>query len=330
MKKEKLINNVKLVFGKIVIFAFCIGFISWYNLLFGSENSIVGIVLLMSLLMFLEADFGISPRDVMIIIPTMFACIGAFAKISLVNPFVGLVVNAFIIGLILVLTRKNQQAYLPFLMGYIMFRGYDTTGLVFYDRMISLVFIGGLIGIIYLIKNRNKTYKTKFTDLFRNFDIYGHWERWAILIVFSLVITGFITDILNIKKYMWVELTVLSLITPIEGEAEKRKYLRIPATILGCVMFFALFEVLIPPQYQTNVMLIAGFLSTFITSYFIKTIYNSFSALVTAALIFPVGEAITMRIFNNIIGAILAVAFVFIFTNIYKRMDIEKSLEQQS
>lgn len=321
MNKEKVIEVSKYILSKLILFLFCVGFISGYSFLFGKENSICGVVLIMSLLMFIDIDFNFNAKSAAILIPITIVSAGVFAKLSLYNAFLGIIINTIIIGFILVLTRKNQMAYLPFLMGYIMFRGYNVTGEIFYKRIISLVIIGGLIGFLYFLKNKDKCYNENITDLFKSFNIYNDWERWSVVILFSIVTTCFVNDAMNIPKYMWVELTVLSLISPIKNETHKRKYLRVPATILGCILFFILFEVLVPTQYQNNLVLIAGFLSMFITSYFIKIMYNSFSALVAATLIFPVHDAIMIRVFNNIIGAIFVVVFVFIFTNIFKLMD---------
>ena len=141
----------------------------------------------------------------------------------------------------------------------------------------------------------------------------------------TLIPTMLVGDLLSIPKSMWVNLTVLSLMTPVEEELIHRRRLRVPATILGCVLFLTLFGWLIPQSYQTAVILLAGFLSMFITSYFIKTAYNSFSALVTATLLLPAHTAAATRIVNNLIGAAVTVVSLFFWNRLFRRWD--KSLQ---
>ena len=57
------------------------------------------------------------------------------------------------------------------------------------------------------------------------------------------------------------------------------------------------------------------------TSYFIKTIYNSFSALVTATLILPTGDAIWLRIIGNAAGAFIVLVATALFAVLWRKVD---------
>ncbi len=126
-------------------------------------------------------------------------------------------------------------------------------------------------------------------------------------------------ELVHFPKTMWIALTVLSLSTPLEAEYKNRMIRRVPATIIGSVVVFTLFETFVPTQYQVMIVLLAGFLSMFITSYFIKTIYNSFSALITAVLIFPADQAIGIRVLANLIGVAVALLSIIAFSMLFKR-----------
>lgn len=321
MSKEKVKQMAKQVLTKLPVFIFCVLFINGYNALFGTENSIVGVVLLMGTLMFLKADFGWDVRFSAVAIPVLFVLMGACAKLSRLNPWLGLVVNLATILIFLSFCRydKSRSLYLPYLMGYIMLGGYDVSGDVFTSRMISLAVVGVLIGLIYYLANKKTPTRRPIADIVAPITPEHPWCRWAITLVFTLSLTIFAGDFSGFPKTMWVNLTVLSLVSPLEEEIKMRKLSRVPATILGCVVFFGLYQCLIPPDYQLIVVLVAGFLSMFITSYFIKTIYNSFSALVTATLLIPTGDAILFRIIGNVIGAVLAIVSSFVFSQIFSR-----------
>ncbi len=134
----------------------------------------------------------------------------------------------------------------------------------------------------------------------------------------------FVRDIVNYPRGMWVALTVLSLTMPFEEEHAHRSKARVPAAILGTVLFFILFEIIVPEQFQSIIVLLAGFLSMFITDYFIKSIYNSFSSLGAAVLIFPVKGAILLRIISNLIGTVISVVSYYIFNFIFSRVRIKE------
>ncbi|WP_300023275.1 FUSC family protein [Oscillibacter sp.] len=323
MTKEKICAVGKGIAGKLPVFLFCVLFINGYNTWFGKENSIVGVILLMGLLMFLKADFGIDAKYSAVLVPLLFVSMGLCAKLSAWNPLVGLVVDAVFLSAALLFTRLDatHSAYLPFFMGFLMLRGYDVTGELFVKRMVSLAVIGYVVGLLHFLGSRKTCGHAQPSALLRGLSLYGPWERWALSLTVTLLVTLLFGDLLSIPKSMWVNLTVLSLMMPIEDDLVRRRRLRIPATILGCVLFIALFGWLIPPDYQTAALLLAGFLSMFITSYFIKTVYNSFSALVTATLLLPAKAAVLTRIGNNLIGAAVALLSLFLFNRIFLRLD---------
>lgn len=325
--KGKIRTILRMIAGKLSVFLFCVLFISGYNALFGRENSIVGVVLLMSLLIFLKADFGMAAVYSGALIPVLLVAMGLCAKWSALHPLLGLAIDTLFLGAVLLATRQDESrsAYLPFLMGFVMLRGYDVSGDLLWKRMVSLAVIGCFIGLVHWMFNRRTCGRAGLAALTAPLSRYGAWERWAMSLLGTLIPTMLVGDLLSIPKSMWVNLTVLSLMTPVEEELIHRRRLRVPATILGCVLFLTLFGWLIPQSYQTAVILLAGFLSMFITSYFIKTAYNSFSALVTATLLLPAHTAAATRIVNNLIGAAVTVVSLFFWNRLFRRWD--KSLQ---
>lgn len=319
MNKKNTIDLLTQILKKLPLFIFCVAFISMYNNFFGKENSIVGVIILMSLLIFLSSNLDINVKQASFIIPVLFLVIGIFPKVALINPFIGIIVNFITMMILLIITSSNQAlgSYLPFAMGFIMFEGYDVTGVIFTKRIISLIVGGILIGIIYYFFNSKDTNKKTIKNLFSEININNTNTQWQIMLSTAISLTWFAGDIFSFPKTMWIALTVLSLICPINSDFINRQKQRIPATIIGCILFFVIFEYLIPTQSQPMVILLAGFLSMFINSYFIKTIYNSFSALVTAVLLFPATDAVMLRIVANIIGVGVSLLISYIFVKLF-------------
>ena len=320
---EKIKKIAIEVLKKLPVFLFCVLFINGYNWLCGTENSIVGVVLLMGILILMGADLGYNPRQAAVSIILLFALLAFAPKLSLINPCVGLIVNVISLTLIMILSGHDlsKNGYLPFMMGYIMLQGYDVTGESFQKRWISLLVGGIIVGGFYYLIHRKKQHKRTIKTLILENRIGSTRTQWYVRLIITLCFVMLVGDLIKFPKIMWISLTILSLSTPLEADYKSRIIRRIPATIIGSVVVFALFEAFVPLQRQTMVILLAGFLSMFITSYFIKTIYNSFSALITAVLLFPADQAVHIRIAANIIGAVVAIISTLVFSKVFKNYD---------
>ncbi|MDD2979874.1 MAG: FUSC family protein [Hespellia sp.] len=319
-KKMKQIGTE--VVKKLPVFLFCVLFINGYNWLCGKENSIVGVVLLMGILILLGADLGYDAGQASICIVGLFAVLAFAPKLSLIHPAVGAIVNVVSLTVIMIFSGHDlsQSGNLPFTMGYIMLQGYDVTGLAFQKRWISLLVGGIVVAAIYYLVHKKEVQKRTMKDLFQENRIDSTRTQWYIRLVVTLSLVMLIGDLVHFPKTMWIALTVLSLSTPLEAEYKNRMVRRVPATIIGSVVVFTLFEMFVPTQYQIMLILLAGFLSMFITSYFIKTIYNSFSALITAVLMFPADQAVGIRVVANLIGVAVAMVSILVFAKFFQML----------
>lgn len=328
MKNFNFKSTCKLILSKIPVFLFCVLFISMHNKFFGIENSIVGVTMLLGLFMSFGSDLGFKLNQACIAMLFLFFLMVSAPTLSLINPYIGLLINFISLFFILTVSGNNIKAsnHLTFMMGYLFCQGYTVHGEIYHKRLLSVFIFAIIITFIYFFMNRKKTYTMNFTDLFKNMSLRNENTRWHLELASLLTIVMFVGSILNYPRTMWITLSVLSIIVPLNEEHDMRKRHRIPATILGTLLFFALYEMLIPKEYQAISTMTAGFLSMFITSYFIKTVYNSFSALITAALIFPVKEAMLLRVVSNIVGVLIAI----IYHEIFKTIFIKYTVKSQS
>ncbi|SHJ32087.1 FUSC family protein [Hespellia stercorisuis] len=322
MDSKKIKGLITELLKKLPVFLFCVLFINGYNRLCGTENSIVGVVLLMGILILVGSDLGFDARQASVSIVVLFAVLAFAPKLSLINPLLGLLINVAALTTILFLSGHDlsQSGSLPFTMGYIMLQGYDVSGLLFQKRWISLLAGGIFIAILYYMVHKGKVHKRGIKELFKENQLGSTRTQWYIRLVTTLSIVMLVGELVHFPKTMWISLTVLSLSTPLAAEYRDRMIWRVPATIIGSVVVFTAFEMFVPTQYQVMVILLAGFLSMFITSYFIKTIYNSFSALITAVLLFPADQAVGIRVVANLIGVAVATVSVVVFSKIFQNV----------
>lgn len=322
MDLKKIRQMAVEVAKKLPVFLFCVVFINGYNRLCGTENSIVGVVLLMGILILLGNNLGFDGKQASVCIVILFVVLAFAPKLSLIHPLIGLVVNIVSLTVIMIFSGHDlsQSGNLPFTMGYIMLQGYDVSGLAFQKRWISLLVGGIIVGLLYYVTHKGTPQKRMVKDLFRENRIDSTRTQWYIRLISTLCVVMLVGDLVNFPKTMWICLTVLSLSTPLEAEYKNRMIRRVPATIIGSVIVFMLFEKFVPAQYQVMLILLAGFLSMFITSYFIKTIYNSFSALITAVLLFPADQAVGIRIVANLIGVLVAMVSIVSFSKLFTKI----------
>lgn len=319
-------EKIKSFIGKVIIFIFCIVFVNGYIKIFGAENSTIAIVLLTGLLMFLKNDLGFKAKQAAFCFPLLYLIMILSSKISLINPYIGIVINIISIGFILIISsyKIGEDNQIPFLLGYIFCQGYDVSGELFEKRIISVIIISSLIGIIYYMKNRKNTYEKGILDVFKELNIHSEKTQWYIKLALTLTLTMFLGSIFGYPRTIWISFAVLSLVRHEKEEYRHRLKRRLIATMIGTALFFIVFTYLVPQEYQVIVSLLAGFIMMFLDSYFVKTIANSFTALISATVLFSTTGAAEIRIISNIIGIIIVLICQALFEVVFDKIKLNR------
>ena len=116
MKDNKGKKIVIEILKKLPVFLFCVLFINGYNWLCGQENSIVGVVLLMGVLILIGTNLGYDTKQAAACIVVLFAILAFAPKLSLLHPAIGLLVNIVALTTILIFSGHDlsQSGTLPF------------------------------------------------------------------------------------------------------------------------------------------------------------------------------------------------------------------------
>ncbi len=316
---------LKCVLTKIPVFIFCVLFITGYNRLFGTENTVIGVAILTALLIFLQSDTGYNSKQSAVTIPLcLLLCVG-IPRLSMINPYLGIPINFIAIMSILTLSsyEVEKDNHVPFLLGYVFAMGYPAVGGAFEKRIISALAGAVLLAIVYLAVNGKKLYSQNLSGVIKSFNIRSKRTQWYIKLSVVLTVVTFLGEILNYPNAIWVNFTVLSLTYHSEAVRKKRTMHRIPATILGSLVFYIIYIVLIPPEYHHIVVFATGFVIMFISDYFHKTTANTFNALSSAMLNFGSSTAILLRVISNIIGVLIAIINNRIFDRALPKMKSE-------
>ena len=151
----------KKIIGNTLIFVFMMGFIVGFNMIFGSENTLIGVTTITAVLMFLEKDFSLNPVRTGIKLICFNVLMGVVTFIASKNAILGIPLNfifVFIIGYTLCY-NLSTPSFVPFNLQYVFMLFATVTIDQLPKRLISLILGSILIMLIQIAFNKNKIYK---------------------------------------------------------------------------------------------------------------------------------------------------------------------------
>ena len=126
-RRHILIYNFKVY----LVVAFCFAFVTAFSMIFGSENSIVGVVVLLALLVLRQADFGIRTTHGLLSIAGIFLILMVGPRFTNMIPAGwAFLVNIVCILLLMILGCHNviMSNHSTFVLSYLLLQGYDVSG----------------------------------------------------------------------------------------------------------------------------------------------------------------------------------------------------------
>ena len=121
-RRHILIYNFKVY----LVMAFCVAVVSLYSKLIGSENSVVGVTVLLAVLVLRQADFGIKTTHGLFSIAGIFGLLMVAPRIAnMLSPLPAFLVNVIAILLLMILGCHNVIMYnhSTFVLGYLLLLG---------------------------------------------------------------------------------------------------------------------------------------------------------------------------------------------------------------
>lgn len=310
-KKEKRRHILIYNFKVYLVMAFCFAVVTLYSMIFGSDNSVAGVVFLLALLVLRQADFGIRTHHGLLCILGIFTILIVGPRVSnMVSPWSAFAINLCCIFLLMVLGCHNVIMYnhSTFVLGYLLLQGYDVSGRSYYLRVIGLL-IGMLICMAVFYKNQhNRPYRRHFLDIFREFNIRSARNWWYIKLTLVVSTALLIFSLLELPRAMWAGIACMSVCLQFSSDIIERAKKRGPYNIAGCLIFIVLYYAL-PAELHPYIGIIGGIGVGYSAGYAWQTVFNTFGALSIAAGLFGVAGAVALRIGANVFGSIYTVLF---------------------
>ena len=327
--REK-IRHTWIYLAKIAItMAFCMAFVMGFSAIFGNDNSIAGVVLLLFLMVFKNADFGICTKHSLAVMGIIFAILMTGPRLAnSFGPVGGMFMN---IGCIFLLTflschnmlMSNQSTVV---LGYLLLYGYDATGKTFAMRSIGLLLGSVATMIVFYRGHRNRSYKRTIKDFFKEFSLHSSRTKWQIALALGVASIMCAVELLHLPRSMWAGIAAMSVILPFEKDAKGRIKGRIPGNLLGGIVFLALY-IMLQPAFLSYAGIIGGIGVGLSATYGWQSLFNSFGAMAVATGLIGLEGAIFFRIMHNICGSLYGQFFYKFFDNCVSRFAKKTSPE---
>lgn len=290
-------------------------FVTVFMFLFGQSNVLAGVAVVVGFLTYPNLRMGVKAKQMSLAIFFIYAEMAIAPQLSLLNCWLGIIVNFISLCLIMILFCEPilQKPYIPVLLCYVFLQGSPSVGKDFILRAVGLLIGGGMIAFFsYRVWNKLEQ-DHEHIDLKQQISrCYKNNKGFIMRIVIGLILGMFLGAILKVAKPMWISIVVMSLTQPVFEDTKQRIKYRFAATFIGAILFVLIFQIIIPVQYSSVIILFFGYLTCFkfAKQYKNQQIINAMNALNASLVILDVPNAILMRISLLLVG-ILIVLFMF-------------------
>lgn len=313
--KDKIKHTGIYLFKILLNITFCTVFIALFSVLFGTENSVAGLSVLLCIMVFRCADLGIRASHGVLDILIVFGILAIGPRVSnLLSPGWAFFANAGFIFLLLLLGCHNVIMYnhSTLVLAYLLLLGYDVSGET-YEKRLTGLFIGAIItAVVFYHNHRKQTYKRTFKSLFQEFDLSSARTRWQLRLTFTISSVMFFATLLHAPKAMWFGIAAMSVCVPFRSDIDYRVKYRIGGNILGGILFLIVY-LLLPEGFVSYLGILGGIGTGLSASYGWQTAFNAFSALAMATPVFGMPYAVMLRICHNILAAV----YTFLFDRVF-------------
>ena len=313
--KQKLYHLIVYLFKILLTVGFCFLFVTIYSLLFSNENSIIGVVVLLYLLVFRNAHFMIKTNQSLFLFILFFAIMAVMPQIaSHAHPLIGLIINLLSISTFVFLGCHEPGFYnqSTLVLCYLLIYGYPVEGVLYEKRVLGLIVGCIIVSTIFYIKNRHQQHPETISSIIKAFDIHNPRTQWQLCQVIGVSLVVFVLECLGIKRSMWGGIAAMSVILPAMPQMKKRVVGRVVGNIAGVMIFVILYYTL-PHSIYTYIGILGGIGVGLSATYSWQAIFNTFGALAIASELYGLSHALSLRIATNVFAVIFALLFCVIF-----------------
>lgn len=153
--------DVKTIIGRTIFFLLIVGFIAAFTQVFGPENSLIGVMIIVAALMLLNRDMTAAPVSSFVCIIALNLSIGAVSYLSSLYILPGILLNfSLIFALVFFLSQDSRSSLeFPFLLGYALMMSMPASPDTIHIRLFALTAGSVFIVLLNLAVNYAKNKK---------------------------------------------------------------------------------------------------------------------------------------------------------------------------
>ncbi|WP_461881925.1 FUSC family protein [Fusicatenibacter sp.] len=314
-RKEKLYHMLVYLVKIAVTMVFCFSFVTVFSIVFGSENSIVGVVVLLCLMVFRNADLGIHTGQSTILLTLFFVIMTVCPHLAnQLSPIPGMLINIAALAVLILFGCHNPFMFnqSTLVLGYLLLYGYDVTGKSYQMRLIGMAFGAALTCLVFYRNHKNRIYKRNLKDLIGEFDLESSRTKWQLCQIICVPIVLCIAELCNMPRAMWAGIAAMSAILPFMEDMRYRVRKRIVGNIAGVICFIALYF-LLPSSIYAYIGILGGIGVGLSAKYGWQAVFNTFGALAIATESYGLKGAVSLRLIQNVFGVVFAFVFCAVF-----------------
>lgn len=313
----------------LLLVAFAILFISVLTQLFGQNNTGLVVAGFCILLGIKHVPYGFHAADSVIALGLVISAMILAGTITLLeNPLLSLLTNFILVTLILVFVANDPpmgNAGL-YIFGYLFVSQTPVTGADLTNRCILGLIIWIMCSAVLIHKHHSKFSDIRLRDLVEDFSLHNPTSVWQLRLAVGVACVLLVGDLLGIPRGVWLGYACMSVLLPYgeeKGSSLKRAGLRFSGVVIGSVLFY-LFSWFVPAEYRFLFGPLAGICIGFSNKYIVDSALNCFGALLLAESVYGMGGSAVLRIWDNLLGVIFAVAFTALFSYLADRAQKNK------
>lgn len=320
---KKIISNTLLFIG-IILFVFI------FKSIFGDSNNLVGVSTVVCLLVSLSTNMTKQPLKNFFLYLTINILLGIFSYVANYHIYIGILLNFVVLASIGYFFSFNlsKSLIVPLGLEYLFMLYSPVSGSDFVLRLCGLA-VGPVIVILVqlLMHSKNKKVVTEESEIVeykdidnseyftvsifgKEFVIHSLRAKYALRIGILAAITTFIESLLlkyfNLIEGKWLVYTIFSLTELYSDNCRIKSKQRLQGTIIGAVIILILFIIFKDPTIRGLIILVTGYLNTYVSNYKDSIIIVTITAIATTALATGTLIAIVERISFVCIGIVIA------------------------
>lgn len=210
---------------------FCFAFVSVFSILFGNENSVVGVVVLLCLMVFRNADFGLHTGQSTLLLALFFVDMAVFPHLAQqAAPLPALLLNVAALAFLVIFGCHNPFMFnqSTLVLGYLLLYGYDVSGDSYRMRLLAMA-VGALLSCLVFYRNhKSRTYETGIKGVLQAFDLASSRTNWQLCQIICVPMVLFLAELCKMPRAMWAGIAAMSAHCTADGgyagTGEKQNY----------------------------------------------------------------------------------------------------------